>query len=223
MGVYSDKYLHPRLNRSSTPISREVDLKKVACGGLKGNLRPTMYAICLLIVYITAITAFTLKSPSRTTRMVRLGVTKQKLEFRPEKDNDSFESTMHDAEIGAELSIVAENANVPIAYQCRKGECGTCEVNMNGKWVKTCQTQIPAMASNEELVVIVKKIKKKPAKFFSPKSFAEGVFNNGLGVVGFVARGATSGKEFSERMDKEKSIEELVAERKARKGAISNQ
>ena len=112
---------------------------------------------------------------------------------------------------------------MPIAYQCRKGECGTCKVNMNGKWVKTCQTRIPAMASNEELVVIVKKIKKKPAKFFSPKSFAEGVFNNGLGVVGFIARGATSGKEFSERMDREKSIEELVAERKARKGVTSNQ
>tara|TARA_A100001035_G_scaffold244129_1_gene211619 strand:- start:215 stop:763 length:549 start_codon:yes stop_codon:yes gene_type:complete len=182
-----------------------------------------MHEIFLLLVYLTAITAFTIMSPLRTTRMARLGVATQNLEFRPEKDNDSFKSTMYDAEIGAELSVIAEKANVPIAYQCRKGECGTCKVNMNGKWVKTCQTRIPAMASNEELVVIVKKIKKKPAKFFSPKSFAEGVFNNGLGVVGFIARGATSGKEFSERMDREKSIEELVAERKARKGVTSNQ
>ena len=82
--------------------------------------------------------------------------------------------------------------------------------------VRTCQTQIPAH-SNEDLVVIVKKVKKKPAKFFSPMSFAEGVFNNGLGVVGFIMRGATSGKEFSERMEREKSIEKLVEERKVRK------
>lgn len=146
-----------------------------------------------------------------------LGASTQSMEFRPEKDNDSFECTMFEAGIGEELSTVAEKANVPIAYQCRKGECGTCEVNMNGKWVRTCQTQVPAMPAGQDLLVVVKKVKKKPAKFFSPKSFAEGIFNNGLGVVGFVARGATSGKEFSERMDREKSVEELVAERKAAK------
>lgn len=146
----------------------------------------------------------------------------QALEFRPEKDNDSFESKVINAEIGAELSVVAEAADIPIAYQCRKGECGTCEVNMNGKWVRTCQTQIPAMSKDEDLVVIVKKVKKKPAKFFSPKSFAEGVFNNGLGVVGFVYRGARSGKEFSSRIEREQEIEAMVAKKKAEKAGSTN-
>jgi ferredoxin len=141
----------------------------------------------------------------------------QMLEFRPEKDNDSFESTVVSAEIGAELSEVAEAAEIPIAYKCRKGECGTCEVNLNGKWVRTCQTQVPAMSKDEDLVVIVKKIKKKPAKFFSPKSFAEGVFNNGLGVAGFVWRGARSGKEFRSRMEREQEIEALVEKRRSEK------
>ena len=60
---------------------------------------------------------------------------------------------------------------------------------MSGKWGRTCQTQIPAMSKDEDLVVIVKKVKKKPAQFISPKSFPEGVFNDGLGVVAFVYRG----------------------------------
>lgn len=151
------------------------------------------------------------------TNMMRLYMGGQMLEFRPEKDNDSFESTVVSAEIGAELSEVAEAAEIPIAYKCRKGECGTCEVNLNGKWVRTCQTQVPAMSKDEDLVVIVKKIKKKPAKFFSPKSFAEGVFNNGLGVAGFVWRGARSGKEFRSRMEREQEVEALVAKRKSEK------
>ena len=152
-----------------------------------------------------------------SSRGIELYMSGQMLEFRPEKDNDAFQSTSVNAEIGAELSEVAEEANIPIAYQCRKGECGTCEVNLNGKWVRTCQTQVPAMSKNEDLVVIVKKIKKKPAKFFSPKSFAEGVFNNGLGVAGFVWRGARSGEEFQGRMEQEDEIAALVAKRKAEK------
>ena len=56
-----------------------------------------MHEIFLLLVYLTAITAFTIMSPLRTTRMARLGVATQNLEFRPEKDNDSFKSTMYDA------------------------------------------------------------------------------------------------------------------------------
>ena len=166
------------------------------------------------MISMTAIMALKNRSPSGKTRRARLAVARQEMEFRPEKDNDMFQNTIINAEIGAELSVVADSANVPIAYKCRKGECGTCEVNMNGKWVRACQTTVPAMENNEDLVVIVKKIKKKPAKFFSPMSFAEGVFNNGLGVVGFVGKGATSGKEFSERMEKEKIIEKMVEERK---------
>ena len=92
------------------------------------------YLIITIIAILMTVKALKYLSPSRTTRLTRLAVSIQKIEFRPEKDNDSFERTIVDAKIGDELSEVAANANIPIAYKCRKGECGTCEVNMNGKW-----------------------------------------------------------------------------------------
>ena len=188
-----------------------------------------IFIVLLLALLASKVASVQLKSiRPRETRFVprirssllpctALYASTQCIDFRPEKENDSFETTAFEAAIGSELSEAAEAANVPIAYQCRKGECGTCEVNMNGKWVRTCQTQVPAMSKGEDLVVIVKKIKKKPAKFFSPKSFAEGVFNNGLGVAGFVWKGVRSGKEFEGRMNKEEREKALVEARKAAK------
>jgi hypothetical protein len=46
---------------------------------------------------------------------------------------------------------------------------------------------------------------KKPA-FFSPQSFLDGIVNNGLGVVGFVAEAVNVDDEFKARMEKEKRL-----------------
>jgi ferredoxin len=54
---------------------------------------------------------------------------------------------------GQKLSDVARAAGVQIKYQCKKGECRTCEVNFNGKIVKTCQSFIPT-SSNEKVYVV---------------------------------------------------------------------
>jgi len=42
-----------------------------------------------------------------------------------------------------DLKNVARDARVKIAYNCQKGDCGTCTVQLNGKAVKACQTIIP--------------------------------------------------------------------------------
>lgn len=51
------------------------------------------------------------------------------------------------AEVGAALEEVALTNEVPINYKCRKGECGTCLVNVDNKWVKACQTTVPSVLS----------------------------------------------------------------------------
>eukprot|EP00562_Extubocellulus_spinifer_P005862 CAMPEP_0178523130 /NCGR_PEP_ID=MMETSP0696-20121128/28917_1 /TAXON_ID=265572 /ORGANISM="Extubocellulus spinifer, Strain CCMP396" /LENGTH=147 /DNA_ID=CAMNT_0020154321 /DNA_START=56 /DNA_END=499 /DNA_ORIENTATION=+ len=40
------------------------------------------------------------------------------------------------------VSQVAAAARVKITYSCKKGDCGTCEVMMNGRIVKACQAKI---------------------------------------------------------------------------------
>ena len=44
---------------------------------------------------------------------------------------------------GQKISMVANAARVPIKYNCKAGDCGTCEVNLDGKIVKACQAVIP--------------------------------------------------------------------------------
>ena len=39
------------------------------------------------------------------------------------------------------LAQVAAQAGQYIKYKCRKGECGTCEVRVDGKWIRTCSSQ----------------------------------------------------------------------------------
>lgn len=126
------------------------------------------------------------------------------------------------AKVGEPLGVVAERAGVPIKYSCKKGECGTCEVNVNGKWIKTCQTTIPN-TKGETLKVTVREVKvvpKKGAEFFSPKSFVEGVVNNGLGVVGFVNACANADEAYKVRMAREADIARRVEEEKKRKQAM---
>lgn len=76
------------------------------------------------------------------------------------------------AEVGAKLSLVAEDAAIPIQYDCRKGQCGTCSVKVGSKWIKTCQTAVPMpLIPGEVYEVIVPKAAIKSSKFFSPRSF----------------------------------------------------
>uniref|UniRef100_A0A0G4FUS8 2Fe-2S ferredoxin-type domain-containing protein n=1 Tax=Chromera velia CCMP2878 TaxID=1169474 RepID=A0A0G4FUS8_9ALVE len=133
-------------------------------------------------------------------------------------------NTTFEARPGQPLSEVAFAADVYIPYKCRKGECGTCQVMHEGKWIKTCQTKVPSLRPGEAFEIYVRpagkasaKGSKKPSAFFSPASFMEGVVNNGLGVVGFVSQGLQADGEFDERMEMEKEIEKRLAERKAAK------
>lgn len=116
-----------------------------------------------------------------------------------------------------------------------QGECGTCQVQINGKWVKACQTIVPTTPTGVNFAVTVKPaVEKKKAAFFSPQSFLDGksvqscnshpyfsllnvkfwlvaahvlgVVNNGLGVVGFISEASKVDDEFKERMEREARI-----------------
>jgi hypothetical protein len=126
--------------------------------------------------------------------------------------------------VGQPLSDVAAAADVFIKFKCKKGECGTCAVLHDGQWIKTCQTTIPQLGPGESFNIKVREVAsakngKAPSTFFSPASFVEGVVNNGLGVVGFVAEGVKAKEEFGVRMDREAEIAAKVEEIKRRKKA----
>ena len=57
---------------------------------------------------------------------------------------------------GQPLREVAIQAGQFIKYGCGKGECGTCECMVNGRWIRPCIATVPAMAAGEELIVQVK-------------------------------------------------------------------
>ena len=59
---------------------------------------------------------------------------------------------------------------------------GTCEVRVDGKWIKTCQTVIPDL-KGEVYNVQTQEIEAAKAAFFSPKSLADGFFNNVAGMA----------------------------------------
>ena len=107
-----------------------------------------------------------------------------------------------------------------IKYKCKKGECGTCRIMVDGKWIRACQTDVPSMPKGEAYGVFCRELStksKKSSGFFSPQSFVDGVVNNGLGVVGFVKEGAQASDEFSVRMDREAKLAAIVARKKAEK------
>jgi len=123
------------------------------------------------------------------------------------------------AEVGTPLSEVASQADQFIRYKCKKGECGTCEVQVNGKWVRTCVATVPYVEDVFEVTVkpTMMKGQGKASKFYSVKSFIMGWYNNILGMVGFVKTSATEGKNFRDRLDGEDEVARLVAERKAKR------
>ena len=93
-----------------------------------------------------------------------------------------------------------------IQYGCGKGECGTCECMMNGKWVRPC------IATAGDLIVQVKAVKSKSVssgKFFSIRSFLMGFWNNFLGMIGFVKFRKAARNNWEER----KSYDDLVLQK----------
>merc|ERR1712217_186099 len=135
--------------------------------------------------------------------------------FRPK-------NVMTMAKVGQPLSEVASQADVFIRYKCRKGECKTCAVNIDGKWVSACQTKIPHRPPGQPFEVRVRPVAvsaqtdEEKAAFFSPKSIYDGFFNNAIGMVGFAAEATQSNPDFVARMEKERLIEQLAAKEKAK-------
>jgi hypothetical protein len=119
---------------------------------------------------------------------------------------------------GQPLRDVASQAGQFIKYGCGKGECGTCEALVQGKWVRPCTALVPADASSsEEFVIVVKEGKSKSAssgKFFSVRSFFMGFWNNLLGMVGFVKSRRDAKRSWNERKEYEELIKLKALEKK---------
>jgi 2Fe-2S iron-sulfur cluster binding domain len=119
---------------------------------------------------------------------------------------------------GQPMRDVATQAGQFIKYGCGKGECGTCEALVQGKWVRPCTALIPAdVSSSEDFVIVVKEVKSKSAssgKFFSVKSFFMGFWNNLLGMVGFVKSRRDAKRSWSERKEYEELVKQKALEKK---------
>lgn len=68
------------------------------------------------------------------------------VEFLPSK-------TVVKAYLGQNLGLIANAAKVNIKYKCKKGECGTCTVNFNGKLVKACQSSLPTVSKEKKFQI----------------------------------------------------------------------
>merc|ERR1712129_111322 len=123
---------------------------------------------------------------------------------------------------GQELSAVAAQSGQYIKYQCKKGQCGTCEVRVDGKWIRTCVSQVPYVDPGQTYKVQVKSSMKKAKSasgFYSFRSIFAGMKNNIVGMFGFLREGQKSQSRFEERIGGEEELMKLVAEKKAAKAA----
>jgi ferredoxin len=130
------------------------------------------------------------------------------------------QNVMTMARVGQPLSEVASQADVFIRYKCKKGECKTCAVNIDGKWVSACQTKIEPQAPGQHFAVRVRPVteaqkREEKVAFFSPQSISDGFFNNAFGMFGFVKEGLAADDDFAVRMARERRIQER-AEAKAK-------
>ncbi|CAJ1959399.1 unnamed protein product [Cylindrotheca closterium] len=119
---------------------------------------------------------------------------------------------------GQPLRDVASQAGQYIKYQCGKGECGTCECMVNGKWIRPCVATVPALADGEEFKIQLKAISAKSASsgtFFSIRSFIMGFWNNLLGMVGFVKMRRAAQKNWSDRQSYEGRVAQRTREIRA--------
>jgi ferredoxin len=55
---------------------------------------------------------------------------------------------------GQAVSVVAQAAGVDIKYSCKKGECATCNINLNGSLVKACQSKLPSFVAKGQKITI---------------------------------------------------------------------
>lgn len=127
---------------------------------------------------------------------------------------------------GQPLRDVATQAGQFIQYGCGKGECGTCECMVNGKWIRPCIATVPATASGEELMVMVKAVKSKSTSsgtFFSIKSFFMGFWNNLLGMLGFVKFRRAAKKNWEERKEYEDLVAQKTREKKLKRAAAGGE
>lgn len=46
--------------------------------------------------------------------------------------------------IDQKISQVCNTARVKVAYNCQNGDCGTCEVKINGKKARACISKVPS-------------------------------------------------------------------------------
>ena len=78
---------------------------------------------------------------------------------------------------------------------------------------------IPSVRKGEMLSVTLRELKpeEKKAAFFSPKSLADGFFNNAAGMVGFASTASKVDESFEVRMKKEKELAGKLAALKATK------
>jgi hypothetical protein len=119
---------------------------------------------------------------------------------------------------GQPMRDVATQAGQFIKYGCGKGECGTCEAMVQGKWIRPCTALIPSdVSSSEDFVIVVKDVKSKSTssgKFFSVKSFLMGFYNNLLGMVGFVKSRRDAKRSWAERKEYEDLVKQKALEKK---------
>jgi len=135
------------------------------------------------------------------------------------KQGNATKTTM--AMPGQPLRDVATQAGQFIKYGCGKGECGTCECMVNGKWIRPCTGVVPT-DNDGEVVVQVKEVASattSSGQFFSVKSFFMGFYNNVLGMVGFVKYRRNAKKNWEERVEYEDLIRQKTMEIKQRRQA----
>jgi ferredoxin len=123
---------------------------------------------------------------------------------------------------GQSYRDVASQAGQFVMYGCGKGECGTCECLVNGKWIRPCVETVPATAQGEQVVVTVKerKVQGTPSsgKFFSLRSFIMGFWNNLLGIIGMFKFSKAAKKNWSDRQEYENKVRQKTLEKKMKKG-----
>ena len=120
---------------------------------------------------------------------------------------------------GQPIRDVASQAGQFIQYGCGKGECGTCECKMDGKWIRPCIATVPASFADGggELVLTLKEGRAKTTSsgtFFSIKSFFMGFWNNVLGMIGFAKFKQKAIDNYTERQEYESLVKQKTLEKR---------
>ena len=77
-----------------------------------------------------------------------------KLQAANVKVNNLDNKKSIEIESGAPLSLACVRTDLRLSFQCKQGHCLSCEVNLDGKIVRACQTKVPAKKS----ITIKKKV-----------------------------------------------------------------